>query len=93
MAGAVDDPSHDGVDPQRTVDANGQGGVRNVKSAARAVEVLEMLAARQNRPARLKELSEALHMPRSSLYALMRTLVARGWVPVSYTHLTLPTKA
>jgi DNA-binding IclR family transcriptional regulator len=55
-------------------------GVRDVKSAARTVELLELLASRQNRPARLRELSEALGAPRSSVYALIRTLVERGWV-------------
>jgi DNA-binding IclR family transcriptional regulator len=54
--------------------------VREVKSAARSVEVLELLAARQNRPAGMRELSEALGAPRSSVYALMQTLVASGWV-------------
>ncbi|PSL00569.1 IclR family transcriptional regulator [Murinocardiopsis flavida] len=56
------------------------GGVRDVKSAARTLELLELLAARQNRPARLRELSESLAMPRSSCYALLRTLVKYGWV-------------
>ncbi|AOS64690.1 IclR family transcriptional regulator [Actinoalloteichus hymeniacidonis] len=56
------------------------GGVRDVKSAARTLELLELLAARQNRPARLRELSEALGMPRSSCYALLRTLAKYGWV-------------
>lgn len=60
-------------------------GVRGVKSAARAVELLELLASRQNRPARLRELSEALGAPRSSVYALIRTLVERGWVRVDDT--------
>lgn len=55
-------------------------GVRDVKSAARTVELLELLAARQNRPARLRELSDALGAPRSSVYALIRTLMERGWV-------------
>ncbi|GLY27236.1 IclR family transcriptional regulator [Kineosporia sp. NBRC 101731] len=55
-------------------------GVREVKSAARTVELLEHLAARQNRPARLRELSEALGVPRSSLHALLRTLAKHGWV-------------
>jgi DNA-binding IclR family transcriptional regulator len=62
------------------VDCEPQGGVREVKSAARAVELLELLAARQNRPARLRELSDALGAPRSSVYALIRTLLERGWV-------------
>ncbi|MBM0237019.1 IclR family transcriptional regulator [Micromonospora sp. ATA32] len=56
------------------------GGVRAVKSAVRTVELLEYLAARRNRPARLRELSEALGVPRSSLHALLRTLAKQGWV-------------
>lgn len=56
------------------------GGVRTVKSAASAVEVLEMLSNRQNKPARLREISEALGIPKSSLYALLRTLTELGWV-------------
>jgi DNA-binding IclR family transcriptional regulator len=55
-------------------------GVREVKSAARTTDVLEYLASRQNRPARLREMSDDLDMPRSSLYALLRTLTSRGWV-------------
>ncbi|TWD74737.1 IclR family transcriptional regulator [Kribbella amoyensis] len=60
--------------------AKGAAGVREVKSAARTVEILEFLAARQNRPVRLRELSEALGVPRSSLHALLRTLATHGWV-------------
>ena len=60
-------------------------GVREVKSAARTVELLEHLAARQNRPARLRELSEALGVPRSSLHALLRTLAKHGWVRADST--------
>ncbi|ASR34759.1 IclR family transcriptional regulator [Prauserella marina] len=60
-------------------------GVRGVKSAARTVDLLELLASRQNRPARLRELSDALGAPRSSVYALIRTLVERGWVRVDIT--------
>lgn len=56
------------------------GGVRPVKSAAYAIEVLEFLAARRNRPARLREIGDALGIPKSSLYALLRTLTDRGWV-------------
>jgi DNA-binding IclR family transcriptional regulator len=51
-----------------------------VKSAARTVELLEYLAARHDDPARLREISHALEMPRSSAHALLRTLVAQGWV-------------
>lgn len=60
-------------------------GVREVKSAARTVEVLEYLAVRQNRPVRLRELSEALDVPRSSLHALLRTLATHGWVRADST--------
>ncbi|MEV7995549.1 IclR family transcriptional regulator [Streptomyces sp. NPDC086077] len=56
------------------------GGVREVKSAARTVELLELLAARGDRPARLQELADELGVPRSSMYALLQTLAARGWV-------------
>jgi DNA-binding IclR family transcriptional regulator len=62
------------------VSSDRETGVRAVKSAARTVDLLELLATRQNRPARLRELSEALGAPRSSVYALIRTLVERGWV-------------
>ena len=54
--------------------------VRKVKSAVRTVELLEYLAARHDNPARLREISDALGMPRSSAHALLRTLVAQGWV-------------
>ena len=54
--------------------------VRKVKSAVRTVELLEYLAARHDSPARLREISDALGMPRSSAHALLRTLVAQGWV-------------
>lgn len=54
--------------------------VRKVKSAVRTVELLEYLAARQDRPARIREICAALDMPRSSAHALLRTLVAQGWV-------------
>lgn len=70
--------------PTRALDGAG-AGVREVKSAARTVEVLEFLAARQNRPVRLRELSEALGVPRSSLHALLRTLAKHGWVRADST--------
>ena len=54
--------------------------VRKVKSAVRTVELLEYLAARRDEPARLREISDALDMPRSSTHALLRTLVGQGWV-------------
>ncbi|WP_413758540.1 IclR family transcriptional regulator [Streptomyces sp. MMBL 11-3] len=60
--------------------ARGVRGVRGVKSAARTVALLELLAARGDRPARLDELAEELGVPRSSMYQLLRTLVDCGWV-------------
>jgi DNA-binding IclR family transcriptional regulator len=53
---------------------------RKVKSAVRTVELLEFLAGRRDEPARLREICAALDMPRSSCHALLRTLVAEGWV-------------
>ncbi|MER7477241.1 IclR family transcriptional regulator [Streptomyces sp. NPDC126510] len=61
------------------------GGVREVKSAARTVELLELLAARGDRPARLQELAGELGVPRSSMYALLQTLISRGWVRTDIT--------
>ncbi|CAN5321034.1 IclR family transcriptional regulator [soil metagenome] len=55
-------------------------GVRPVKSAVHAIEVLEFLAARQDEPARMREIADATGIPRSSLYALLRTLTERSWV-------------
>ncbi len=54
--------------------------VRKVKSAVRTVELLEFLADRHDRPARIREICAALDMPRSSAHALLRTLVGQGWV-------------
>jgi DNA-binding IclR family transcriptional regulator len=69
-----------------TIDAETAGaGVREVKSAARTVELLELLAVRHREPVRLRELSEAMKAPRSSIYALLRTLVDRGWVRTDVT--------
>ena len=54
--------------------------VPRVKSAVRTVELLEYLASRPDRPARLREMCADLDLPRSSAHALLRTLVAQGWV-------------
>src|SRR5690554_6444949 len=56
------------------------GGVRRVKSVTYAVDVLEYLSAEQNKPARLREKANELGIPKSSLYAILRTLVDFGWV-------------
>ena len=55
-------------------------GAREVKSAARTIELLEHLAARQGALTRLREIADALSWPRSSTHALLQTLVASGWV-------------
>jgi DNA-binding IclR family transcriptional regulator len=54
--------------------------VPKVKSAVRTVELLSYLASRQDRPAKIRDIAEALDVPRSSLHALLRTLVTEGWV-------------
>lgn len=66
-------------------ETDGAGGVREVKSAARTVDLLELLAARGDRPARLQELADELQVPRSSMYALLQTLIGRGWVRTDTT--------
>jgi len=64
---------------------SGSGGVPEVKSAVRTVAVLELLAAQGDRPARLREIAEELGVPRSSMYALLQTLVEHGWVRTDAT--------
>ena len=73
----TDGASSPDVTARAGVSASTRSGV---KSAARTVELLEYLAARQDRPARIREISTALDMPRSSAHALLRTLMAQGWV-------------
>lgn len=55
-------------------------GVPEVKSAARTIEVLELMAARGGRALSIRELTDELGVPRSSTYALLQTLVRKGWV-------------
>lgn len=55
-------------------------GAREVKSAARTIELLEHLAARQGTLTRLREIADDLGWPRSSTHALLQTLVTSGWV-------------
>lgn len=50
-----------------------------VKSADRTVELLELLS-RTSEPLTLSEIQRELSYPKSSLFVLLRTLVARGWV-------------
>lgn len=63
----------------------GSSARSGVKSAMRTVALLEYLAGRQDDPARIREVSEALDMPRSSAHALLRTLTAEGWVRTDET--------
>jgi len=65
---------------EREPSADRASGVREVKSAARTIEILEQLAARGNEPITIRELCRAIDAPRSSLYALLRTLIEAGWV-------------
>jgi len=51
----------------------------SVKSADRTVELLELLS-HTDEPLTLSEIHRELSYPKSSLYVLLRTLVARGWV-------------
>ncbi|MBY8850333.1 IclR family transcriptional regulator, partial [Saccharothrix sp. MB29] len=55
-----------------------------VKSADRTVELLEVLSS-SDRPLTLTELHRELSYPKSSLYMLLQTLVARGWVELDQT--------
>src|SRR3954467_334782 len=60
---------------------------RPVKSAYRALDVLEAIAAG---PSTLSELSRLLDIPKSSLHGLMRTLIERGWVTTTDGGTRLP---
>lgn len=64
-----------------TAPGEGTSGARYgmVKSADRTVELLELLAMTDRRLT-LTELHRELNYPKSSLFMLLQTLVARGWV-------------
>jgi DNA-binding IclR family transcriptional regulator len=70
----------DSISELDKTDGLDETGVREVKSAVRTVDVLELLAAKAGDPARLREIASTLGAPRSSTYALLRTLVNHGWV-------------
>jgi DNA-binding IclR family transcriptional regulator len=59
--------------------AESPGASAAVKSADRTIELLELLA-RTSEPLTLSEIQRELAYPKSSLFVLLRTLVARGWV-------------
>lgn len=69
-----------GATLERSPLSNSMSTGREVKSAARTIDVLELLASRQGAPTRLVDVATQLGMPRSSTHALMRTLVDTGWV-------------
>ena len=52
---------------------------RPVKSSERTLEILEALAASNERRS-LSELARMLGVPKSSLHAILRTMLDRGWV-------------
>lgn len=56
---------------------------RPVKSAARVLEVLEALAAEG--PHNLRDLATELHVPKSSMHALLRTMQWCGWLETDAT--------
>lgn len=67
------------IDTAAVTAANGVAPLRTVKSADRTTLVLEILA-NSPRPMSLTELQRELDWPKSSLYMLLQTLVARGWL-------------
>lgn len=60
-------------------------GIPAVKSAVRTVELLDYLCNQGDRPQSLAEIQQALAYPKSSLYALLRTLVGMGWLETDQT--------
>ncbi|RAI00173.1 IclR family transcriptional regulator [Acuticoccus sediminis] len=60
-------------------DGSGDPGVSTVKSAVRVLDILEHLA-HQGEPLALRDLVRNLKFPKSSTFALMRSLVSRGYV-------------
>ncbi|MEU9337711.1 IclR family transcriptional regulator [Streptomyces sp. NPDC048290] len=59
--------------------ASGERRPEEVKSAARVLEVLELLGA-DGAKLSLAELAGTMRVPKSSLHAVLRTMQARGWV-------------
>ena len=58
-------------------------GAGPVKSAARALDLLDEIAA--NGPGTQLQLSQRLSIPKSSLHALLRTMTDRGWLETDTT--------
>jgi IclR family acetate operon transcriptional repressor len=51
-----------------------------VQSVGRALDLLELIAARGKDGARLTDLARALGMSKAAVYALLQTLLARGFL-------------
>ena len=66
---------------QKTAAADSAGAP--VKSAARALDLLDEIAA--HGPGTQLQLSTRLNIPKSSLHALLRTMTARGWLQTDPT--------
>ncbi len=66
-----------------TTASNGNGAAGPVKSAARALDLLDEIAA--HGPGTQLQLSQRLRIPKSSLHALLRTMLDRGWLETDPT--------
>jgi DNA-binding IclR family transcriptional regulator len=62
---------------------NGAGSAGPVKSAARALDLLDEIAT--NGPGTQLQLSTRMSIPKSSLHALLRTMIDRGWLQTDQT--------
>jgi DNA-binding IclR family transcriptional regulator len=62
---------------------NGGGSAGPVKSAARALDLLDEIAT--NGPGTQLQLSIRMGIPKSSLHALLRTMLDRGWLQTDQT--------
>jgi DNA-binding IclR family transcriptional regulator len=73
------------MESQREVhkETNGTGSAGPVKSAARALDLLDEIAA--HGPGTQLQLSTRLGIPKSSLHALLRTMTERGWLQTDPT--------
>ena len=71
------------VDPELAELPESDGEFRPVKSASRVLEVLETLATEG--PLNLRDLAAHLHVPKSSMHALLRTMQWRGWLETDAT--------
>jgi DNA-binding IclR family transcriptional regulator len=70
------------VNRSLTTEEKGPSNLKDVKSSARAVEVLEILAE-SNTSLSLSTISKISLIPKSSLHGILRTLTDRGWVAFS----------